>query len=170
MFKRQVACVFAMLFAQSANAFFDPPWITPAAPTSSESVSVNIRMGICDAIAERTGYPRITREGNTIHIVEYGHHWDDDELCIYDTGTTTEAIGLFPPGDYAVTVDLFYQDFFGEPQILNMGLAPFTVTGVPPARPVPAIGASGVLALLLLTLGLAMRALRTPACIQERSN
>ena len=39
-----------MLFAPGAQAFFDPPWITPAAPRAGEVVSVNIRDGLCDAI------------------------------------------------------------------------------------------------------------------------
>jgi len=89
---------------QTAHAFFDPPWITPAAPIAGEPVSVNIRGGICDSIFEHQGYPQITREGNTIRLLEYGHHWDG-ELCIYDIGTLTEPIGTFLRGDYTLTVD-----------------------------------------------------------------
>ena len=71
------------LVAQTAHAFFDPPWITPAAPEAGEIVSVNIAWGICDAIFERPGYPQITQEGNAIRIVEYGDHVTFADFCIY---------------------------------------------------------------------------------------
>jgi len=77
MFRLRDAFVLIVLFlacAQTAHAFIDPPWITPADPRAGEIVSVNIRMGICDAIAEEPGYPQITQEGNAIRIIEFGTH------------------------------------------------------------------------------------------------
>ena len=121
-FIHRIASALALLFAlvaQTAHAFIDPPWITPAAPMAGETVSVNIRMGICDAIFERPGYPQITQAGNAIRILEYGHHWDDDALCIYYVGTTTEPIGTFPPGDYVMTVDFLYDDLAFGYTIMN---------------------------------------------------
>ena len=53
MFKHCVAATLALslgFVAQTAHAFFDPPWITPEAPRAGEIVSVNIRGGICDSI------------------------------------------------------------------------------------------------------------------------
>jgi hypothetical protein len=159
-----VASGLTLLFAfvaQTAHAFIDPPWITPEAPRAGETVSVNIRMGICDATAERPGYPQITQEGSAIRIVEYGHHWDDDALCIYGIGTSVDPIGAFPPGDYMLTVDFFYQDFLFGPTIMSLGVIPFTVTGAAPVASVPTSSPLGLLALLLLVSGLAFWALRS---------
>jgi len=94
---RQIAFILIafMFAAPTAHAFFDPPWITPAAPIAGATVSVNLRDGICDAIVEHPGYPQITRQGNAIHLVEYGHHWDTSDLCVYDIGHLVEPIGAF---------------------------------------------------------------------------
>jgi hypothetical protein len=144
--------------APSAHAFFDPPWITPAAPRAGEIVSVSIRGGICDAIFERPGFPQITRQGNVIRILEYGHHWDDVDLCIYNVGTLTQPIGSFAEGSYTLTVDFVYPDILG-PTTITLGTIPLTVSGVPPtATPVPALTALGRVALLILLLGAAVRA------------
>ena len=142
------------LFAQPARAFFDPPWITPALPMAGELVSVSIHGGICDAIAEREGYPQVTQNGNAIRILEYGSHYEPgDELCIYGTGTVVAPIGAFQPGDYTLTVDLIYQHPLFGPTILNIGVVPFTVAGASAAAPVPTLSPAYLLA-LLLTLGL----------------
>jgi hypothetical protein len=162
MFKQCVASTLALLLgfvAQTAEAFIDPPWITPEAPRAGETVSANIRMGICDARVERPGYPQITREGNAIRLLVYGHHWDSDDLCVYPIGMGTEPIGAFPPGDYTLTVDFLYEDFFFGYTIITLGVVPFTVTGTAPVAPVPASSPSGLLALLFLMSGLALWAL-----------
>jgi hypothetical protein len=159
MFKHRSVSGLALLFglfAQSAHAFFDPPWITPEAPVAGEAVSVNIRGGICDSIFFRPGYPQITQEGNEIRILEYGHHWESDDLCIYGIGTLTEAIGTFPPGDYTLTVDFVYEDFFFGYTIITLGVVPFTVAGAMPVTPVPTSSPSGLFASLLLISGLAV--------------
>jgi len=165
MFKhRAVRLLMALLafVATTAHAFIDPPWITPAAPRSGEIVSVNIRMGVCDVTAERPGYPQITRDGNAIRLLKYGHHWEDgDDLCIYPIGTLVEPIGTFPPGNYTLTVDLIYPDFFGDPHLLNIGMTPFTVTGPAPVAAVPAVRSAGLLALVLSLSSLAIWNLRT---------
>lgn len=158
---RHPAALFClMLIAQRANAFFDPPWIAPAAPIAGETVEANIHGGICDAIFERPGFPQITRVGDAIRIVEFGDHATFEDFCIYGVGTLTVPIGAFPPGDYTLTIDLTYQDFFGEPQTLNIGVVPFTVSDIPASAPVPATRPIGLLALMLLVAGLTARALR----------
>jgi hypothetical protein len=159
---RDALLVMLLLLAcntQTAHAFFDLPWITPAAPIAGEAVSVNIRGGICDSIFEHQGYPQITREGNTIRLLEYGHHWDG-ELCIYDIGTLTEPIGTFPRGDYTLTVDFIYYNYPDGYATINLGVIPFTVTGAPPAMPVPSSHPLGLFALSFLISGLAIWALR----------
>lgn len=162
MFKHCVASTLALLLgsvAQTAQAFIDPPWITPEAPRAGEAVSVNIRMGICDAIIFRPGYPQVTQVGNAIRILEYGNRIDFEDLCIYPIGTLSEPIGAFAPGDYSLTVDFTYENYpFGYATI-TLGVIPFTVTGDAPAAPVPTSNQSGLLALLLLMSGLALWAL-----------
>ncbi len=146
--------------ARSAYAFFDPPWITPATPRAGETVSVNIHGGICDAILEQPDYPQITQEGGSIRILEYGDHVDFEDWCIYGVGTVTVPIGAFLPGDYALTVDFLYNDFLYGPTTITLGVIPFTVTGVTPAKAVPTTNLTSLLTLLLLVAGLAAGALR----------
>jgi len=156
-----ISILFLAFFAQTARAFIDPPWITPAEPRAGETVSVNIRMGICDVIVSRPGYPQITREGNSIHLLEYGHHWDGGELCIYDIGTLTEPIGAFPPGHYTVTVDFVYDNYPDGYATITLGVIPFAVAGAAAAVPVPTFTPAGLLVLTLVMICLAIETLRT---------
>lgn len=161
---RRLAAMSALLFAfvaQTAHAFFDPPWITPETPRAGELVSVNIRGGICDAIFERPGYPQITQEGNAIRIVEYGHHETFADFCIYGIGTLTEPIGAFTPGDYTLTVDFFYDNYPYGYATITLGVIPFTVTGAAPAASVPTTSLLGLAALLLLLPSVAVWILRS---------
>jgi hypothetical protein len=164
MLKRRIVSLLALLLAfatQAAHAFFDPPWIAPGAPRAGETVSVNLRDGICDAIFEWPGYPQLTRQGNSIRLLEYGQHWDTADLCVFEIGQLSEPIGTFPPGVYTVTVDFAYEDALYGPTIITLGVVPFTVTGVTAAAPVPALGQSGLIALFLSIFGIALSALRT---------
>ena len=149
-----------LLDAPSALAFFDPPWITPASPTSNDVVSVNITGGICDSIFFRQGFPQIIQHGHAIRILEYGHHWDDLDLCIYDVGTLAAPIGTFPPGDYTVTVDFVYEDYPFGYSTTTLGVVPFAIAGATPAAPVPALTVSGLMALLFLSSFVAVGRLR----------
>lgn len=144
----------------SAHAFFDPPWITPTVPRAGEVVSANIRDGVCDAIFFRPGYPQITQQGNTIHLVEYGHHWDTDDLCIYDIGQLIEPIGTFSAGHYTLMIDLSYIDALGFPQILSIGSVSFTVADATAVAQVPALTALGQLTLVGVVIGVALLASR----------
>lgn len=161
MYRHRVVPVLGLLctfVAQTAHAFFDPPWVTPAAPRAGEIVSVNIRGGGCDAIFERPGYPQIARKGNSVRLVEYGDRAPSG-WCIYDVGTLNEPIGAFPSGDYTVIVDFAYYDLLG-PTTINLGVIPFTVTGATYAASVPAADSPALFALLLLVSGLALCVLR----------
>ena len=164
MLKLCSAYALMLMFAfsvRTAHAFFDPPWITPAAPRAGETVSVNIRDGICDAFFFRPGYPQITRQGNAIRLLEYGHHWDTQDLCVYEVGHLVEPIGAFPPGDYTVTVDFAYDDALYGPTIITLAVVPFTVTGVTAIAPIPASSPPMLLALFLFVFSLALCELRT---------
>jgi hypothetical protein len=154
MMKRRAALLLVcLLHVQGAQAFFDPPWITPASPLASEPVSVSIHGGGCDAIAERAGFPQVTQVGNAIRILEYGHHWDFQEFCIYDPATVTHRIGTFPPGEYTLTVDFIYNDGLPAPVVATIGVLAFTVSGqTVPAPTVPATTALGSSLLFILVL------------------
>ena len=56
------------LFANAAAAFIDPPYLTPEHPTAGDTVTLNIRAGVCDGIGSGHGYPRISQEGSQIRI------------------------------------------------------------------------------------------------------
>ena len=164
MFSHRLAAVLAFLFAfpvPSAHAFRDPPYITPANPVAGDTISMNIRMGVCDAIYQWPGYPQITRDGNAIRLVNYGQHWDPGELCTYGTGTGVVPIGSYEPGNYALTVDLNCLDFFSQPQTLALGVVAFTVAGAAQAAvTVPALTQPGFLALMFVLSGVACWSLR----------
>jgi hypothetical protein len=155
-----VSIVIVLMLAwtpSSAWAFFDTPWITPVAPHAGEVVSVTIREGICDAIVEHPGFPQITQQGNAIRILEYGHHWDNVDLCIYNVGTLTQPIGSFAEGSYTLTVDFVYPDILG-PTTITLGTIPFTVTGGAAAASVPTLTPLWELVLLTLVISVACRA------------
>jgi len=164
MFKLCSTCALTLLFASSAHtaqAFFDLPWITPAAPRAGETVSVNIRDGICDAFFFRPGFPQITQQGNAIRLLEYGQHWDTADLCVFEIGQLTEPIGAFPPGDYTLTVDLAYDDALYGPTVMSVGVVAFTVAGVTAAAPIPASSPAALFVLLLFVFAATFCALRT---------
>lgn len=153
------ALLFSLLFAPAAQAFFDPPWVTPENPIAGEIVSVNIRRGLCDAILEREGYPRITRDDGAIRLIEYGVHNSPEDFCIYPIATLARPLGVFSAGDYTLTVDLAYEHPVFGPTILNIGTVSFSVAELPEAVSVPAIGRIGEVALLLLLFAIAGREL-----------
>jgi hypothetical protein len=153
MFPHRIVPTLALIFVlatPSARAFFDPPWITPAAPRVGETVSVNIHGGICDGVIEWPGYPQILRNGNEIRIVEYGVHEGSEDWCIYPVGTLTVPIGAFPAGNYSLTVDFTYDNYPFGLGTITLGVIPFTVTGVSAAAPVPTSSVLGRIAFLLL--------------------
>ena len=155
-----IAAFLLALLSIPAHAFWDPPYVTPVNPTAGEVLSVNIRLGVCDAIYSRQDYPQITRNANAIHVLEYGQHWEPGELCIFGVGTVADQLGVFPPGQYALTFDLFYIDFTG-PHILTLGVVPFVVTdAAPSAIPTPTTSQLGLLALILALLALTASVLR----------
>jgi hypothetical protein len=145
-----LAGAFAM---PSADAVFNPPWITPAVPTTSDIVSVSIQGGGCDAIVERSDYPQVTRNGNQIRVVEYGVRAYQD-WCIYPAGTYTVPIGQFAAGDYMLTVDFAYDGYPFGLTTDTLGVIPFTVSGAAPPTPVPSLTLlwKGVLLVLIVCI------------------
>jgi hypothetical protein len=147
----QLAFAFIALFAQSAQGFFDSPWLAPENPLVGQNVSVNIYGGICDWIAARQGYPQLTQEGNSIRLLEYGSHYEPgDELCTDGVGAVTRSIGSYAPGEYTLTVDLIYGDPIFGPTIMNIGVVSFTVRGTSEVAAVPASTSHALLMLIIL--------------------
>lgn len=158
-----LALAVVALIAPSAQAFIDPPYLSPEHPIAGETVSVKIRAGVCDAIGELpgAGYPRITQDGNVIRMTLWSSTDTDPILCNVPIGTGTYAFGAFPPGSYTIQVD---RDYFGDLGGLlteTLGVLPFTVAGAP-APPVAAPTSNGLgLALLMAgVLGLVAWRLR----------
>jgi hypothetical protein len=159
---RRIVSIFALasaLVVPSAHAFFDPPWITPASPTASDVVSVNIHGGICDGIFERPGYPQITRNGNAIRVLEYGVHEDFQDWCVYPVGTYSVPLGKFSKGDYTLAVDFTYDNYPLGLTTANLDVIPFIVAGAAFSVPVPTLTLLWKVVLLALLLGTACRIL-----------
>ena len=119
--------VSCFVFASSADAFLDPPYVTPADPVSGEVLSVNSHGGECDGIGTIPGYPRITRQGGDIRAVFWGVHSTDPILCNIPIGTATYAIGAYPSGSYSLRVDREYFGDLGGILTETVGTVPFTV-------------------------------------------
>jgi hypothetical protein len=146
------------LFTQPVEAFWEPPYVTPAHPTANDVVSVNEHLGVCDAFYSSAGYPHITQSGNDIKIVSAGIHLSPgDDGCNLITGTITYSLGSFPAGDYSVTYYMRYQSYFGEILDLNLGVTRFTVAAIPAAaESVPTLTKPGISILALALLALAI--------------
>lgn len=117
------------LFAKSANAFIDPPYLTPTQPLTGQTVSVSIHGGVCDGVGTIPGYPQETREGNAIRILLWGASYTDPLLCNIPIGTATYAVGAYPAGSYTLQVDRDYQGDLGGILTETLGIIPFTVAG-----------------------------------------
>ena len=144
-----------VFFTRTGQAFWDPPYIVPDSPSVNDIVSLNIRMGVCDALLSHPGYPEITRVGNAIRYVQWGDHSLLSELCIYPTGTGTFGLGTFAPGTYSVSFDMRYRTPLGIAD-LHLGDAGFSVDGVAPSpASVPTLDGRGMLGLVALLIFLA---------------
>jgi hypothetical protein len=147
---------------QSAWAFFDPPYLTPAHPIVGEPISVSIYGGECDLVDYGINWPPpVTRQGNEITIVFTGIHEGDPEWCFYGIGTATYPVGVFPPGSYTLDVERRYADIGGEWVQETLGMIPFTVAGVsqPPAE-APTLSLTGLSVLVLGLIAATMHRLR----------
>ncbi|MEO6689340.1 MAG: hypothetical protein ABIN56_09510 [Dokdonella sp.] len=155
---RYVAPLLAVLFVGftlSAQAFFDPPCITPTAPIAGDIVSVNVVSGVCDTFIQRVGYPQISQQGNAIDLLMFGDHFESgDERCICNAGTLTQLIGTFPPGTCTLTIQLDYLNAFGVPSYLQVDTSSFTVAApAATAEPAPATSPRALLFLALPIAG-----------------
>ena len=149
-----LSCV---LFAPTARAFIDPPYLTPEHPIAGDVVSVNIRSGMCDAVGTIPGYPSITREGNAVRILLWSVSNIDPILCNYPPGTGTYAVGTFDAGSYTLQVDRRYFGDLGGVLTETLGVIPFTVTAAgSEASAVPAVDGMWCSVLILGVTGVVL--------------
>lgn len=169
MLSRRVAPLLALLLisaAQTSEAAFGIPTITPATPAAGEVVSMHIGVGGCDDIDVQPGYPQITRQGNAIRILFWGVRYSDSELCFNPPGTVTQTVGAYPPGSYSLQVDVIYGTIFGI-RTDTLGLVPFNVSAAPTAAlAAPASGAFGLMLLVAIVGFLGTSNLRRRKSIQ----
>ncbi|MGA8276733.1 MAG: hypothetical protein WB784_00830 [Rhodanobacteraceae bacterium] len=162
--RNAVGFVFALalaLWLHGAEAFVDPPTLSPAHPLAGDTISVNLYAGVCDAFTDDIDETDITQNGNAIRILIDGIHHTDSAICIYPSFNYVYPVGAFPPGSYTLQVDRRYQDIVGPVVIETLGIIPFTVAGVAgQATPLPTIGKLASLILLGTILGLAGLAMR----------
>ncbi len=156
---------FGLLATWPAQAFVDPPWITPEHPQAGETVYVNLHYGICDVILVGHNPPEITQVGSAIRILFWSVHNTDQILCNYPIETGATAIGTFPPGEYTLQVDRWF-DAWPMPgwTTETLGVLPFTVEGdvvAPEPTAAPTLGGPGLLLLGLLVACAARRRLRS---------
>ncbi len=155
----------AVFVSSKANAFFDPPYITPDHPGVNNILTVNIRGGVCDALIESPEFPRITRVGNQIRIVYFSSHDDDPEFCNIDIGTAHLPIGTYAAGTYEFTIARLYVGPLGQVEE-TLGVIPVEVVGgAPNAVAADTLGSAAIF-LLFLGLGIiGLVASRRPAVV-----
>lgn len=154
-------CLLCLLLACPAQAFIDPPWITPEHPQAGEPVCVNIRYGICDVITVAPIPPEITQTGSAVRILFWSGHYTDPIQCAYPIETGAIAIGSFAPGSYTLQVERWYQVRGMGTQTEVLGILPFTVEGeAAPPTPAPALDFVGLALLVALVAWVARKRLR----------
>jgi len=166
MLKRGIGISLAPLFAGFASicqAYWDPPTISPDAPTANTTVSVVITGGICDALIDVPSYPQITRNGSAIRVLMRTIHQTSSELCFLPVLSVPVEIGSFEAGTYTLTVDVLYYDIFGM-HVDTLGVLPVNVSGSPSGDPLgaPALSDFGLLTLAIALIAAVRFSLRVP--------
>ena len=138
----------------------DPPYITPVAPVAGETVSVNIRYGVCDAIRV---VQSIAQDGHAIRVLLSAIRYTGPFMCNFppdDLGVY--PVGAYPPGSHTLQVDIIYVGSAGQHVTETLATLSFTVTAAPaPAVPAPVNGHVALAFLMFVLLGLAAWRLRT---------
>jgi hypothetical protein len=71
-----------------------------------------------------------------------------DSWCIFPVVDHSFPIGVFPSGEYVVTVSYRFQTILGQFETEHLGDLPLTIQGSPP-QPVPSIGWSAMSVLII---------------------
>ena len=150
------------LFAQNASAFLDPPYITPANPTSSDTISINVYGGECDVLNIGIVPPVVKQKSSEVAVLFTGIHEGDPEWCYFSLTTESFPIGPYSPGTYTLDVERRYGNVFGSWTQETLGVIPFTVSGVPLQQPIeaPVLSIVGFASLLLAVFAAALLTLR----------
>ena len=151
-FLRSTLLLAVVLSSQIAQAFVDPPTLSPANPTEGQTVSVNIRVGQCDGLPVGPT-EQITQTGNNIRILLDSYHAFFAEYCNIIVGVRTFPLGVYPAGSYTVQVDRTYEAILPTRTIVEtLGVLPFTVAALPAPAVLPTTGFFGLLALFMAIL------------------
>ena len=145
-----IALLLVLAGGGTAQAYFNPPTISPANPVAGEPISMQIFGGECDIFEDGPNETDLVRVGSSITMTIDGAHADDPMLCFPDVGTWTYPVGGLPAGQYTLEVQFRYA-YPGGPIVESLGTVSFSVTP-PAATPVPSTTSGGGLLLTLLFL------------------
>ena len=152
-FMRPLIVLAFVLLSQLANAFVDPPTLSPTNPAEGQTISVNIRFGQCDALGEVPGYPQITQTDNAIRILLHSIHVSYPEFCNVPILIRSFPVGAYPAGTYTVQVDRTYDAILPPRTVVEtLGILPFTIAAAPAPAVLPTTGLIGLLALFATML------------------
>jgi hypothetical protein len=85
MFKHRAAPLLVLLFvlfARSAHAFGGPPYLVPANPTPTDTISVDILGDGCDILDTDVVPVQITQQENAITATFFGVHESDPTALV----------------------------------------------------------------------------------------
>lgn len=160
---QKISCSALMLafaaVSQLAQAFVDPPTLSPTNPTSGQTVSVNIRFGVCDVIGViREGYPKITQTGDAVRILLVSNV-PNSGFCNFPILTGVFSIGAYSAGSYTVQVDRIYSVADGDAVENLAGLSLIVVDAIEPSL-LPTTGTLSLFILAVIIIFIATAMLR----------
>lgn len=125
-FASYLCCAFLLIPCTRAKAFVDAATLFPTAPTSSDTVGIEVRAGYCDGFLGAVDSAIVVRNGDAIDVLLESDH-EPDGACNFPVFNYTFTIGTYPPGNYAVTTRRRFVNFFGQQVVQNLGTLPLAV-------------------------------------------
>ena len=145
-----------MLFALCATSalaqsIVDTPVLSPNSPLAGQPVNVELHGYACVLYLSPPDTPFVvTRNGSAITLLVQAVVSPDQDFCIYPVDTTSYAIGMFAPGNYTVTVQAQYENFFAEEITQTLGVLLLNARG---PMQVPALSTWGASVLAFCLFG-----------------
>jgi hypothetical protein len=137
-----------LLWASAAQAFIDPPVITPENPTTETHVEVSIRWGVCDALLDYM----LEVSNGTVDLTIDKLPTQSDPFCINPIETYTFVLPLLAEGQHSLSIYLKDSDPpNSQPILWFQTILTVRASGSMIPQPVPSI--SGWIPLLLLASG-----------------
>src|SRR3546814_677822 len=93
-----------LLWSCSAQAFIDPPVITPEHPTTETQVEVSIRNGVCDALLSYS----VEIIADAVEVTIRKIPTQDDPLCNYPIIEAVVRLPILPAGTHPLSI--YFQD------------------------------------------------------------